>query len=243
MRVRVFGPLAGAILLAVLAQHGVADELAWRPLRIEGVDVRWTKPVDDTGRQILKWRIATASEQFAGATNCKEMTSPEPLLAMSRISPSTFREELRAAFEMWQISAGLRFVEAMPGEQADITIGAQAQPEGRAFADVAFDRASGSGTRAISRALICLNPVVRWKIGFDGNLDVYDLRYTFAHEIGHAIGLDHPRQRGSLMWFRYDERLRGLQPGDVEGATALYGAAPSAPLRQAGSRTLAAKPD
>jgi hypothetical protein len=64
----------------------------------------------------------------------------------------------------------------------------------------------------------------RWKVGFDGNLKAYDLRYTLAHEIGHAIGLDHPPGPGQIMNYRYEERFRDLQSGDVFGAVALYGA-------------------
>src|SRR5262249_33151728 len=76
----------------------------------------------------------------------------------------------------------------------------------------------------ISLARICLNPAKRWKIGFDGDLTVYDLRYTLAHEIGHAIGLDHPVSAGQIMGYRYEEHFRSLQPGDTHGATLLYGA-------------------
>jgi hypothetical protein len=67
-----------------------------------------------------------------------------------------------------------------------------------------------------------------WKVGFDGNLDVYDLRYTLEHEIGHAIGLDHPSPSGQLMSYRYDEGQSGLQSGDIKGAALLYGPKPGA---------------
>ena len=77
--------------------------------------------------------------------------------------------------------------------------------------------------KPISRSLICLNPTRQWKVGFDGDLQRYDLRYTFAHEIGHAIGLDHPMGAGQIMGYRYEERFRELQAGDISGVIQLYG--------------------
>ena len=48
--------------------------------------------------------------------------------------------------------------------------------------------------------------------------------HTLTHEIGHAIGLDHPGARGELMSFRYSEDHMGLTDGDKLGAIAIYGA-------------------
>jgi hypothetical protein len=75
---------------------------------------------------------------------------------------------------------------------------------------------------------------------FGGSLAVYDLRYTITHEIGRAIGLDHPVPAGQLMPFRYQEQFRALQAGDIEGAVQLYGSkrvltpAASKPVKLAG---------
>ena len=132
---------------------------------------------------------------------------------------------------------------------ANIVIGAADNPSGRAFANLSY-RSDTQGAKPVAKALgeaelnfsvvsgrpvqkdavaaidqayVCLNPRARWKVGFDGNLKVYDLRYTFTHEIGHAIGLDHPGREDLLMNFRYDERVRELQPSDIAAAQTLYG--------------------
>jgi predicted Zn-dependent protease len=48
-------------------------------------------------------------------------------------------------------------------------------------------------------------------------------RYALLHEIGHAIGLDHPDASDEVMSFRYTERFRTLQAGDIHGAVQIYG--------------------
>ena len=102
-------------------------------------------------------------------------------------------------------------------------IGAEVEPEGWAFTDVSYDASSTESVKPISRSLICLNPLKRWKVGFDGDLKSFDLRYTIAHEIGHAIGLDHPLNAGQIMGFRYEELFSDLQAGDIAAAVILYG--------------------
>ncbi len=194
---------------------------SFKALRLEGNLVRWRKPTH--GDLVISYRVLTAPEAFPGARNCRKMTVLDDLIADSGVADTALREEIAAAFAMWEDVAGLTFQEAAPDAPADILIGAQAEPEGWAFADVFYDAASPDRIKPISQALICLNPVRKWKVGFDGDLKTYDLRYTIAHEIGHAIGLDHPVSAGQIMGYRYEERFRALQPGDVKGAVTLYG--------------------
>jgi len=195
---------------------------AFKVLRLEGNPVHWRKPANGADL-VISYRVVTEHQVFPGARNCRKMTALDELVATSAIADDALRQETAAAFAMWEAVAGLSFREAGDGEPADILIGAQVEPEGWAFADVFYDAASPERIKPISQALICLNPARRWKVSFDGDLKTYDLRYTLAHEIGHAIGLDHPNGPGQIMGYRYEERFRALQPGDVKGAVTLYG--------------------
>jgi len=197
----------------------------FKVLRLGGNGGRWHRPADGAPL-VISFRIATEAQEFPGARNCRKITAPDELIAASDVSNASFRQELAAAFLMWESIVDLSFREAAEGERADILVGAQVEPEGRAFADVFYDDASTERVKPISQALICLNPARRWKVGFDGDLTTWDLRYTLAHEIGHTIGLDHPNGAGQIMGQSYEEGFRTLQPGDVKGAATLYGVRP-----------------
>src|SRR5262249_41669314 len=166
---------------------------------------------------------------FPNARNCGGLSPMDGMLAANGISRATFDNELKAAFASWSTVADITFVR-VSSVSAQILIGAESAPRGRAFTNVDYDKSEkvtvGDGPappHEMRQALICLNPQERWKVGFDGNLEVYDLRYTLTHEIGHAIGLDHPAERGGLMDFRYLERFRLPPPGDISGAVAVSG--------------------
>jgi matrixin len=221
VKVRVAGLLAGLAYFAV----GVAaagDAPGFKILKLEGNAVHWQGTVGAQGR-VITYAVVTEDMAFEGARNCRKMTRLDHLLSASQISPEKARTEIEAAFAMWQAVANIRFHEAPDPKHADILIGAQLEPVGWAFADVFYDVASRDPVKPISRSLICLNPERTWKVGFDGNLQRYDIRYTITHEIGHAIGLDHPAGAGEIMGYRYEEAFRDLQPGDIAGAVQLYG--------------------
>jgi hypothetical protein len=186
--------------------------------------------------------------------NCSSMHAFADIVAQSPAIPADAAvSELHAAFAAWEAVANIVFAEVSDPRQANIVVGAQDLPVGRAFTNLSY-RMSGHGMLPAGKALggpgpspepakaeasgapagieqsyVCLNPGLRWKIGFDGDLDVYDLRHTFMHEIGHAIGLDHPGSTGAIMGYRYDEHVQGLQPSDVAAVQRLYG--PPAPQR------------
>ncbi len=229
------------------AERVPAAEPQFRLLELEGQTVRWSAPAHGLPATIT-YAFLTEAADFPGARNCDAMLPPEAALRGSKISMSDFREEARAAFALWEEAANVSFKE-VPVAEAGILIGADAKDRGRAFTNVALkartERAvtpsKGEMNGEIGQSLICLNPNQPWKIGFDGNLDVYDLRFTMAHEIGHAIGLDHPSPQGQLMSFRYLEDGRALTAGDVAGAHALYGRKGSEQPQDAASGTSASR--
>lgn len=216
--------ISTAAIATVIVGANAQSSIGFRLLKLDGRGVAWTA---EARPATVTYAFAKGPFHTPNAMNCGLIGPVDGLLEKSRIADSTFRKEVRAAFDMWEAVANISFTEVDDQEQAGIVIGAQLRPVGRAFANVAYKHHSDTrDVRSIERSLICLNPEQPWKIGFDGNLAAYDVRYTVAHEIGHTIGLDHPHTTGQLMHFRYEERFRNLQPGDIEGAVRLYGPRP-----------------
>lgn len=224
-----WGLLAGSLLgLMVLCfsaamPNTARAESTFRRLEIAHTPVRWV-PGSPGDRIVLRYAIADRDIVQAGALNCGSMRAPSSLLQRSRLDHAALEAALREATRRWQDAAQIAFEPAGSIETADIVVGEQAKPVGRAYTNVTLAQQWSGPVRPIVGASVCLNPDQPWKIGFDGELTVYDLVHTLTHEIGHAIGLDHPAGRGHVMSFRYDESRDGLSQGDLLGAAALYGA-------------------
>lgn len=194
----------------------------YRIIELKGGKVKWGSPELGTGASVT-YAFATEATVFSEARNCRAIEPVDALLARSGISQRLYESEAAKAFDAWSSVADIDFRQVDDADAADILIGAQAKPVGRAFTNVSYTRHTATAVRPLDKSLICLNPDQPWKVGFDGNLNVYDLRYTLKHEIGHAIGLDHPGTTDQVMSFRYEERYDTLQSGDISGAVALYG--------------------
>ncbi|WP_104416037.1 matrixin family metalloprotease [Marinobacter persicus] len=200
------------------------EENGYRLLELDGNLVKWGEQRLGVGANV-SYAFADETLRFDGARNCRDL---EPMKSLSGpgLSFEILARETAAAFRVWERAADLSFYQVADARDADIILGAQGQPEMRAFANVSYTEESEElieGMRAIEQSLVCLNPDKKWKVGFGGDTEVYDLRYTLIHEIGHAIGLDHPGPSGQVMGFRYTEEFPELQPGDLRGIRRLYG--------------------
>ncbi len=209
-----------------------ADAADYLQIVLDGHTMKWGAPVAGTGA-VVTYADVDSDRAFAGARNCPVVEPLDSLLTASGIDRTTFDHERDAAFAAWSHVANIRFRE-VDAADADILIGAEASPSGRAFTNVEYSDPGNTERASLTRSVICLNPAQPWKVGFDGNLNVYDIRYALTHEIGHAIGLDHPGRAGELMDFRYQEAFRIPQLGDIAGATFLYGPNPMQTASRAG---------
>ncbi|MFU8821119.1 MAG: matrixin family metalloprotease [Gammaproteobacteria bacterium] len=206
-----------------MAGATIGSDGSFRLLKLDGYHVKWGENTLGAGATV-SYAFVDVPMRFDGARNCRELVPMTDLATRNGISETTLRAETAAAFGAWEEAANITFIPVDDPDQADILIGAQGRPIGRAFANVMYRPGSNDGIRVIDSALVCLNPDQRWKVGFDGDIDVYDMRYTLVHEIGHAIGLDHPGPSGQIMSFGYSENYSGLQTGDFHGVQLLYGA-------------------
>ena len=227
-----------------------AGRAAYKLLKLSGQIVKWGAPQLGAPARIT-YAYADGPITDPSARNCKSMDRLDAAALRSGLSVADMTAAAEAAFRLWEKAGGVVFEKADAVDGADIVIGAQIVPRGYAYTNVHkatdvprtvsrennSERGLGSddpeagiptGERSaqvasISRSAICLNPERTWKLGHDGNLKVYDLVFTFAHEIGHAIGLDHPGRKEEVMYFKYSENFEGLQAGDIAGIVRLYG--------------------
>jgi hypothetical protein len=154
-------------------------------------------------------------------------------VALASFMPVGFQAQIQAAFDAWEAIANIDFVLV-----ADPGVGFQ--DAGAAAVDIrltghAFDGPGGILAHGFFPPVnggapagdIHFDAAELWKIGFAG--PGFDIFQIAAHEIGHAIGLDHTAVPASLMNPFYTQDFVGLQADDIAGAVFIYGAKATVP--------------
>ncbi len=185
---------------------------------------KWGAPALGTGATVT-WSLTPTGtltgESGAGGT----------LTALADFMPVGFKAQIIAAFAAWSAVADITFIEVADNGNPYNSSGAVGDIR---ISGHLFDGANGTlahgyyppvnGVTAAGD--IHFDTQDTWKIGFGG--PGFDIFQVAAHEIGHAIGLDHSSIANSLMNPYYSEAFHGLQADDVAGAQKLYGPAATA---------------
>jgi len=183
---------------------------------------KWGAPAMGTPGGTVTWSL------MATGTSCAAEGGGCVITALADFMPGGYLAQIQAAFAAWSAAANIQFMQVAddgaafnaPTTSGDIRLG------GHVFDGAGGTLAHGfyppaNGTTAAGD--IHFDIADTWKIGFGG--PGFSIFQVAAHEIGHAIGLDHTGVAGSLMNPFYTEAFAGPQADDIAGAQFIYGAA------------------
>jgi predicted Zn-dependent protease len=204
------------------------------------VDAYTLQFTDSSNKAQIKWpnnriNLAFSSSLYAPPANVK--------------AGSDVVGALRRALASWSEAADVEFVESWSKEQSISAVGSRGDgislitiaetveniaPFVGASSDMSGrTRVFFTKTGSITEADLVLNPYQQFST--DGTSGTYDIEATFAHEIGHLLGLEHSSVVGATMQPRQGRNgiyglptfgPRTLSQDDVTGACAIYGVRP-----------------
>ncbi|MBC7452193.1 MAG: matrixin family metalloprotease [Massilia sp.] len=194
---------------------------------------KWGPAAMGTGATVSWSLMPTGTHCDADYTGCV-------ITSLADFMPVGYMNAITSAFAAWSAVADITFVKVADDGAAynattasgDIRLGGQTIDG--AFNALAFGNLPPDNGNSAAGD-IHFDTAEAWKLGFGGS--GFDLFQVLAHELGHAIGLDHsvtdPLVGPSLMDAYYSETTRGLQADDIAGARFLYGPATAQAQAQA----------
>lgn len=186
---------------------------------------KWGSPTFGTGATVT-WSLMASGVDLS-------VESAGISTALGAFMPVGFKAEIEAALGAWSAVADITFVEVadlgepfnIPGGSGDIRFGGHLfDGAGGTLAHGFFPPANG----LTAAGDIHFDTAELWKIGFGG--PGFDIFQVAAHEIGHAIGLEHETIETALMNPFYTEAFSGLLADDIAGAVTIYGAPVADPI-------------
>ncbi len=196
---------------------------------------KWGSPVFGTGATVTYSFMPTGTSCAAESPTCT-------ISHMSAFMPAGWEAAIDAAFAAWSAVADLTFIKVADDGAAfnaattsgDIRLGGHS-----------FDGAGGTLAHGFyppnngdtAAGDIHFDIAETWKIGFGGA--GFDIFQVTAHEIGHALGLNHTAVPGSLLNPFYSEAFSGPQADDIAGMQFIYGAPTTGTVASPGSAALA----
>lgn len=180
---------------------------------------KWGNPVMGTGATVTYSVMPTG-------TSCVNEDPGCTVTALSAFMPTGYLGQIQAAFSAWSTVANLTFIQVAddgapaggPTTSGNLRFGGHIfdGPFG-VLAHAYFPPINGGSFAGDTHYDLQEN----WKIAFGGpGVDIFQVT---AHELGHALGLDHTAVPGSLMNPNYTEAFYGPQADDIAGMQFIYG--------------------
>lgn len=181
---------------------------------------KWGSPVMGTGATVT-WSL------MPSGTSCGQEFAGCSITSFADAMPTGWQSAVNAAFGMWSSVANLNFVQVTDDGAAfntattsgDIRLGLHVFDGAFGILAHGYYPPINGGSAAGD---IHFDVAENWKIGFGGA--GFDIVQVLAHELGHALGLDHTSTPGSLMNPFYSEAFLGPQADDIAGMQHIYGA-------------------